>query len=121
MQPYGLLGYPRFYFGFDAQTTNGLHSGTYFQIRDNNTNAAGSGTAGSPGASSDSTANTLFFRDEYGYIGTAQLGILRGGVATPRRFCSAGYKRLTRRTREATKGHRVWVLLFATQPSFRRT
>lgn len=79
MQPYGLLGYPRFYFGFDAQATNGLLYGTYFQIRDNNTNAAASGTAGNAGASGDSTGNTLFFRNEYGYIGTAQLGVVRIG------------------------------------------
>ncbi len=79
MQPYGLLGYPRFYFGFDAQATNGLLYGTYFQIRDNNGTAAASSTAGNAGASGDSTNNTLFFRNEYGYIGTAQLGILRIG------------------------------------------
>lgn len=81
MQPYGLLGYPRFYFGFDAMATNGLLYGTYFQIRDNNTNAAASGTAGNAGASGDSTGNTLFWRNEYGYIGTAQLGILRVGAS----------------------------------------
>ncbi len=77
----GLLGYPQFYFGFDAQATNGLLYGTYFQIRDNNSSAAASGTAGNAGASGDSTGNTLFFRNEYGYIGTAQLGILRIGAS----------------------------------------
>ena len=81
VQPYGILGYPRFYFGFDAEATNGLLYGTYFQIRDSNSSAAGSGTAGSAGASGATTQNTLFWRNEYGYIGTAQLGIVRIGAS----------------------------------------
>ena len=85
MQPYGILGYPRLYMGFDGEATNGLLYGVYWQIRNGPnrgvtaSNNSASGTAGSTGASANSGDQTLFWRYNYGYVGTAQLGILRAG------------------------------------------
>lgn len=80
MQPYGIIGYPRFYLGFDALATNGLQYGVFWEIRDNNSSGFGaSGTAGNAGASGNSTGDTLFWRRDYLYMGTAQLGIMRFG------------------------------------------
>jgi hypothetical protein len=68
------------YMGFDALATNGLMYGVFFEMRNNSSAGFGaSSTPGNPGVSGNSTGNTLFWRRDYGYIGTAQAGILRLG------------------------------------------
>ncbi len=80
MQPYGIIGYPRLYMGFDAMATNGLRYGVFWEIRNNSSSGfPASGTAGNAGASGNSTGGTLFWRRDYVYLGTDQLGILRLG------------------------------------------
>ncbi len=84
VQPYGIIGYPRFYLGFDGMATNGLKYGVFWEIRNganrsSSVSSAASGTAGNPGNSGASSDQTLFWRRDYGYIGTDQLGILRVG------------------------------------------
>jgi hypothetical protein len=80
VQPYGIIGYPRFYLGFDGMATNGLKYGVFWEIRDNQSSGfAASGTAGNAGASGNNGSDTLFWRRDYGYIGTDQLGVLRVG------------------------------------------
>ncbi|HSU04520.1 MAG TPA: hypothetical protein VLI93_03020 [Acetobacteraceae bacterium] len=83
-QPYGIIGYPRFYLGFDGKATNGLNYGLYWEIRNGANrnsvvNNAASGTAGNAGSSGSSSDQTLFWRRNYGYIGTDTLGTLRIG------------------------------------------
>ena len=56
VQPYGIIGYPRFYLGFDGMATNGLKYGVFWEIRNganrsSTVNSAASGTAGNPGNS----------------------------------------------------------------------
>ncbi|MGH7153492.1 MAG: hypothetical protein ACREF3_06140, partial [Acetobacteraceae bacterium] len=80
VQPYGIIGYPRLYMGVDAMATNGLKYGLFWEIRNNNSSGfPASGTAGNAGSSGNSTGGTLFWRRDYLYIGTDQLGIVRLG------------------------------------------
>jgi hypothetical protein len=84
VQPYGIIGYPRLYMGFDAMATNGLRYGVFWEIRNganrsSTVSSTASGTAGNAGASGASSDQTLFWRRDYGYVGTDQLGILRIG------------------------------------------
>ena len=75
VQPYGIIGYPRFYLGFDGMATNGLKYGMFWEIRNGanrsaTVNQAASGTAGNAGSSGSSSDQTLFWRRDFGYIGT---------------------------------------------------
>ncbi|MGH7155018.1 MAG: hypothetical protein ACREF3_13925, partial [Acetobacteraceae bacterium] len=79
-QPYAILGYPRLYFGADARATNGLKYGVFMEIRNNSSNGfPASGTPGNAGASGNSTGGTLYWRRDYLYVGTDNLGTLRLG------------------------------------------
>ncbi len=71
---WGIQQYARLYPSFDAMAANGLQYGAFLEIRQDNgapATAAPSGAANSRGA--------LYFRREYGYFGTPQLGYLRFG------------------------------------------
>jgi hypothetical protein len=75
-QPYYFGEFARIYPGFDGQTPNGIKYGASAEIRQNSggtgSNQASNNIAGSGG-------NTLFWRRETAYVGTAQLGTLRFG------------------------------------------
>lgn len=74
VDPYGFQGYIRLYPGFNATAANGLKYGVVAEIR------APSGIGTSViGAGPNGTANTLYWRRAYGYIGTDELGSLRFG------------------------------------------
>jgi predicted porin len=71
LQPYGMFGGMRLYFGVDGQLTNGILYGANYEVRTN------SGIVG--GASANSTANTLYARRAYVYIGADSWGLFRLG------------------------------------------
>jgi hypothetical protein len=83
-QPYGIIGYPRFFFGWDGLTNNGLKYGAFWEVRNganrsSTTTNSASGTPGNTGSSANSADQTLFWRRDFGYIGTDALGTLRLG------------------------------------------
>lgn len=71
LQPYGMYGGMRLYFGVDGQLTNGILYGANYEIRTN------SGILG--GSSANTTANTLYARRAYVYIGANSWGLFRLG------------------------------------------
>ncbi len=77
-QPFQMLGYPRFYLGWDAMATNGLKYGLFWEIRDNSA-SYNTASSGNPGISGNSSNGTLFWRRDFGYLGTDQVGTLRMG------------------------------------------
>lgn len=78
-QPFGILGYPRFYMGWDGLASNGLKYGMFYEVRIVGAGDFASGSSGNPGISGRSTSGTLFWRRDFGYLGTDQLGTLRIG------------------------------------------
>ena len=77
--PVNIIGYPRFYTGFDGQATNGLKYGMFDEIRINGAGNFAGSSSGNPGISGNSGSGTLFWRRDFGYVGTAQAGTLRMG------------------------------------------
>jgi Gram-negative porin len=85
--PIGIGSYLRLYPGFDGVATNGLRYGASAEIRQNimssNNFTAATSSVGSVGtaanASGYSSAETLFTRRAFTYLGTDQLGIIRIG------------------------------------------
>ncbi len=77
---YGFLSYARLYPGFDGVAANGLKYGASLEIRSDNGGGAGGGTYGGISAS-DRSRNELYFRREWGYIGTDKIGTFRFGNA----------------------------------------
>ena len=77
---YGFEGYARLYPGFDGVAANGLKYGASLEIRQDNTFGAGGGTDGSI-TGNDRTRGYLYFRREWGYIGTDRLGSVRFGAS----------------------------------------
>lgn len=77
--PVNIIGYPRFYTGFDGQATNGLKYGMFYEIRINGAGNFAGSSSGNPGISGNSGSGTLFWRRDFGYVGTAQAGTLRMG------------------------------------------
>ena len=75
---YTFGSYARLYPGFDGVAANGLKYGASLEIRQDNTAGAGGGTNGSI-SQQDRARGALYFRREWGYIGTNQLGTLRVG------------------------------------------
>jgi len=75
---YGVFDYARLYPGFDGVATNGLKYGASLEVRQDNGVGAGGGTLGSISGRSNSR-NALYFRREWGYIGTDQFGTIRVG------------------------------------------
>jgi len=75
---YTFGNYARLYPGFDGVSTNGLKYGASLEIRQDNSSGAGGGQYG--GISQQNRARSaLYFRREWGYIGTDKLGTLRFG------------------------------------------
>jgi len=75
---YAFGNYARLYPGFDGVAANGLKYGASLEIRQDNISGAGGGTFG--GISQQNRARSaLYFRREWGYIGTDQLGTIRLG------------------------------------------
>ncbi|WP_375488953.1 hypothetical protein [uncultured Mycobacterium sp.] len=75
---YGFGNYARLFPGFDGVAANGLRYGASLEIRQDNNVGAGGGTYGGVGGA-NRTRSLLFFRREWGYIGTDQLGTIRLG------------------------------------------
>ena len=76
---YGFGTYARLYPGFDGVAANGLKYGASLEIRQDNGTAAGGGAYGSISGGS-SRRGGLYFRREWGYVGTDQLGTIRFGT-----------------------------------------
>ena len=75
---YTFQNYARLYPGFDGVAANGLKYGASLEIRQDYTSGAGGGTYGSI-SQQDRARATLYFRREFGYLGTDQLGTVRVG------------------------------------------
>ncbi len=76
---YGFGNYARLYPGFDGVAANGLKYGASLEIRQDNGVGAGGGTYGSISGRNANRAS-LYFKREFGYIGTDQLGTIRLGT-----------------------------------------
>ena len=75
---YGVSDYARLYPGFDGVATNGLKYGAALEIRADNNYAAGGGAFGSVSASNRSR-DLLYWRRQWGYLGTDKFGTIRVG------------------------------------------
>jgi hypothetical protein len=75
-QPYYFGEFARLYPGVDGVTANGIQYGAAMEIRQN---SGGTGVNQATNNLPASPGNTLFFRREYGYVATPQLGQLRFG------------------------------------------
>jgi len=75
---YGFFNYARLFPGFDGVAANGLKYGSSLEIRQDAGRGAGGGTYGSISGTTV-TRGQLYFRREWGYLGTDQLGTLRLG------------------------------------------
>jgi hypothetical protein len=75
---YGFAEYARLYPGFDGVAANGLKYGVSLEIRQDQASGAGGGSFG--GISQQNRARSgLYFRREWGYLGTNELGTFRFG------------------------------------------
>jgi predicted porin len=85
LQPYGISGYFRLYFGVDGKLTNGMIYGASSEMRTNFAGGAAGGyslAAGSAGVgngSANSTASLWYTRRAYTYIGADSWGVFRIG------------------------------------------
>jgi hypothetical protein len=70
--------YARLYPGFDGIAANGLKYGASLEIRQDQNSGAGGGSFGSISAQNRARGG-LYFRREWGYLGTDQLGTFRFG------------------------------------------
>ncbi len=70
--------FARLYPGFDGVAANGLKYGASLEIRQDQVSGAGGGIYGSI-SQQDRARSGLYFRREWGYIGTDQLGTIRLG------------------------------------------
>ncbi len=70
--------YARLYPGFDGVAANGLKYGASLEIRQDQASGAGGGVYGSI-SQQDRARSGLYFRREWGYIGTDLLGTIRLG------------------------------------------
>ena len=75
---YTFENYARLYPGFDGVAANGLKYGASLEIRQDQASGAGGGIYGSPSQQNRARAG-LYFRREFGYLGTDQLGTVRVG------------------------------------------
>ena len=75
---FGFGEFARLYPGFDGIAANGLKYGVNLEIRQDQASGAGGGSFG--GISQQNRARgALYFRREWGYVGTDQLGTIRVG------------------------------------------
>lgn len=101
VQPYGTLGYARFYQGVDGLTTGGLRYGAAAEIRVNTGTSSPSTTSG--GASGATAAQTLYVRRAFVYLGGEKwgavhfgqddgpLGLMDAGVTTFQTYNDGGW------------------------------
>ncbi len=75
---YGVSDYARLYPGFDGVATNGLKYGAALEIRMDNNYGAGGGVYGSV-SGQNRARDLLYFRRQWGYIGTDKFGTIRVG------------------------------------------
>ena len=75
---YGFGDYARLYPGFDGVAANGLKYGASLEIRQDQVSGAGGGAFGSISGQNRARSG-LYFRREWGYLGTDQLGTIRLG------------------------------------------
>ncbi len=75
---YTFAEYARLYPGFDGVAANGLKYGASLEIRQDQNSGAGGGQFGSI-SQQDRARAALYFRREWGYLGTNQLGTIRFG------------------------------------------
>ena len=75
---YTFADFARLYPGFDGVAANGLKYGASLEIRQDQVSGAGGGIYGSI-SQQDRARSGLYFRREWGYIGTDQLGTVRLG------------------------------------------
>ena len=82
---YSFGNYARLFPGFDGVAANGLKYGASLEIRQDNggTNARTGGGAAGGISGNNQYRSTLYFRREFGYIGTDQLGTIRVGSSDP--------------------------------------
>ena len=78
---YGAFTYARLYPGFDGVATNGLKYGASLEIRQDNNFGAGGGVANGSVTGSNRTRDLLYFRRQWGYLGTDKFGQIRIGAA----------------------------------------
>jgi len=76
---YSFGEYGRLYPGFDGIASNGLKYGASMEIRQDAGSGAGGGIYGSI-SQQNAARSGLYFRREWGYVGTDQLGTLRFGA-----------------------------------------
>ncbi|MBW4093860.1 MAG: porin [Proteobacteria bacterium] len=86
VNPLGMETYVRIYPGVDAMAANGLRYGAAVEIRQNffgntgaTTSAVPSASVGGAGGTFESTAQTLFVRREFVYLGADNVGVVRIG------------------------------------------
>src|SRR4051794_39469407 len=75
---YSFGEYARLYPGFDGIAANGLKYGVSLEIRQDQSSGAGGGQYGSV-SQQDRARAALYFRREWGYLGTDQIGTFRFG------------------------------------------
>lgn len=75
---YTFENYARLFPGFDGVAANGLKYGASIEIRQDQSSGAGGGIYGSVSQQNRARAG-LYFRREFGYLGTDQLGTVRVG------------------------------------------
>ncbi|MBV8916387.1 MAG: hypothetical protein JOZ05_25535 [Acetobacteraceae bacterium] len=75
---YGFGEYARLYPGFDGIAANGLKYGASLEIRQDQVSGAGGGAFGSI-SQQDRARAGLYYRREWGYLGTDQIGTFRFG------------------------------------------
>jgi hypothetical protein len=78
VNPVNEASYMRLYPGVDGMSTNGLRYGAAIELRENFGPAP---TGPNPNASGYNLSQTVYVRRSFVYMGTDQLGIVRGGVA----------------------------------------
>ncbi len=75
---YGMMEYARLYPGFDGVAANGLKYGASLEIRAESNHPAG-GSFGGSNSTSVQGSGELYWRRQFGYLGTDRLGTLRVG------------------------------------------
>ena len=87
---YGFVEHARLYPGFDGVAANGLKYGASLEIRQENNFGSGGGVYGSI-TGQDRTRGILYYRREFGYIGTDRFGTIRvGSTDQPTSLYSTG-------------------------------
>ena len=78
LNTYGFAEYARLYPGFDGIAANGLKYGVSLELRQDQNSPAGGGQFGSV-SQQDRARGAIYYRREWGYLGTDQIGTFRFG------------------------------------------